>query len=661
MLSRGDTYDGWNAIRESLSDVFAGKKLKYSFQFLAHWQAHFSGKNRREYKVHFDQFLADQARALRVLFSSFSSPDSLQRCVETWEEFGSHVTLCCTIFPQFTKDFRGASRVLIEDILADKRLRLKFKKWIGVSLRDKRFDAVKRFALLLTENDSGHLMDGLIGVPFVEHFKQKFYEFALEKSKVFEVPQFAGWIRDCLREERNLWQCGDTDSIFNKYVTQSFVDGTMAPFIKYLTKSPTGCEAMILNSDFENLTTLTSCLTELECSHIFKESFSGALKEKVESALFFLDSDPLKAVEMTVEAITKSAQLFNFSVFDVSAKVFFSGLNKRGFAEALSLYYDRSVKLMRVDEIRIKNLKVLFEMIDDEDGVDRALRTYMSLRLIHAERIHLEVERAFLAAIPTERAAAFERWISDVERSWCISSQFNALHDSHMFDFRATILRGPSLLTAVGSPPRLPPYMLDCASKFEQFYSSLHNGRRIVFLLGFGKVKFLLSHKGIQYTLTAPTPYINTILMFNEDKRYSLEDATAESTLDVSSTKLQLQKLIHTGLVREENERYGFNEAFTSPEAEIIIGGPSKAKGENHVSSPNLRNSEQFCSTFVDTTVVRLLKETSPRSFQSLFDDLNACALNRYSVSKVQFKNSLQGLVERNLVTSTSEGYLFRP
>lgn len=663
--------DKISVLEKTIADIFGNKKLYYSLQCIVHIQSQLAPSSKGQLREYINQFVEEQVRTVRQFFLGLSrSKVFFEPFIRGWEEFIGHVGTCCMLFPTVTRELSRSSDILFQNVvLSNAKIQAKLQEGCCNALLEDKNGAltlIRRYTSLLLEKYSEGFIDSLIGIPFKNFVKKKYSDMSEQHVRTMGVLEFVSWLK-LIREEVSIINHetpSSIDMILQMFMIKAFAEVLVEPFSNFLLYSKDGCLSMAQQWDFDSLSSIVILYREISRDADLETIFDKTVKENMEHAMQLLDKDPPKAVEMVLQVLDKSNRLWALMSKNCAEKSYLTKGNERGFCEAVSAFYDRSVKKMKMDDLVIKNITRLYNLVEDEDGLDRALKKSMCVRLANAEMDHLRVERQFLMGIPSQHRAVFEQMIADVEESWQISSRFESSREDQktcQFNFRVTVLRGATLLPFANIQPRLPDCMSNCKLDFVNFYSLLHNGRRIMFLSKLGKVKFSLSHSGKVYSVVAPTPFASTILAFNEDRSYNIPELMAHSELDQEAIEWQIRQLLLHGLVVEENSKeYRFNQNFTSLRAEIIVGGFGHTRSESSHELQSTTQKRSLSSAFLDAQITLELKRASPKSFKSLCEAVGLLANKEYHITNANVKSSLQNLVERGVVSHSSAGYSFR-
>lgn len=660
-----------SVLEKSVADIFDNKKLYFSLQCIVQIQSQLTSNSKIQLKEYINQFVEDQVRTVRQYFLALSrNKNFFEPFVLGWEEFVGHVDTCCMVFPTVTKELSRSSDISFQNVvLLHPKLQAKLQEGCCNALvenPDTAFALIRRYTFLLLEKNSEGLVD-LIGIPFKNYIKKKYGDAAEGRAMSMRVLEFVSWLKN-IQEEVSVKKqesSSKVDVILQIFMIKAFDEVLVEPYNNFLLHSVDGCLGMARQWDFDSLAPIVNLYTGLSRAEELETIFDKAIKENMEHVMEILYKDAPKAVEMVLQVLDKSNRLLSLISKICTEKSYMSKVNEIGFCEAVSAFYDRSVKKMKMDDSVIKSIARLYTLVEDEDGLDRALKKSMCVRLANADADHLRVERQFLLGIPLQRRAVFEQLIADVEESWQISSRFESSCSNEKlshFSLRVTVIRGATLLPFANTQPRLPPCMGKNMLDFINFYSLLHNGRRIMFLSKLGKVKFRLSHSGSFYTIVAPTPFASTILAFNEDKSFSISELMGRSDLDQEAVEWQTRQLLLHGLIVEESKEYRFNQCFTSSRSEIVVGGYGQARNESSSELLQSKTGKKAPnSAFLEAHITLELKRGSPKTFKSLCDGVAILGSRGYHITSANVKSSIQNLMERGVVTHSSAGYSFQP
>lgn len=692
-------------MRRCISNLFEGKKSDVSFQVIAMssllLQAH---EAKHELRVWFYHILGDRLRMIRRSLKSCRSENRMQwlsSFLKEMAELSLCIKRCGTLFPSLLlQPDLLFNEVCTSDILEDEKVFSKLKAslicFFGSNEQDKNMlSCVYEIISLMKCTFSGNFMEQVVKMVVAEALLGKYDTSGRQALQDHTVNEYFLWVERTTEEEVNRWSSPGSrnaeDGIIlsiQQYIRHALTTALINPFKGHLIYHSTGFMALVSANMLEELNFFIHSYVQHCGTEDLETALLKSMMYDVQSNFFLLHCDPARVVERTLEILNTAAGLFALLGKCAPEEEIVSELNKKGFEEAVSAYYDRMVKNMEMEDSMIATIQRLDKLVQNKEAFDTALRNSMLVRLTEAKENNIAAEHYFLAGLREERRGPFDQLLSDVERGWELSRKFQKIMEeeeeteeeekSHSekqvvpFKFIATILRGSSvfpLVEQVSSPCcMIPEGMKICERQFLSFYGRLHNGRRLRFLYRWGEVRYHLHHQNSTYRIIAPTSLAFLIEFFNSDETFPLASLCERCGVPASVLEQQLRLLLQKGLILEEEKKYKFNNSFFSSRQALVLHRHDPVNDDDtlqaRVSSRlmyGLQGEHQKRQgSAVEAVVMQVVKSSSPIKDKALFENVSA-SIHQFSLRKLMIKDAISKLIERGYIRRSSEGYFFQP
>lgn len=668
--------------------LFDEKPNTMSFQVLAMSSLHWMCERKEELQNCFQELLVDRVRGLRHFFRTSRSGDSkewMRAFVKEVKQLCLFIKRCGVLFPSVVPQAVLLYQCVCEqDILRDKKILEKLKKSLLFCVNTAEEDEsaksiVYELVLLFSDSVSKDLLNLMLENTFENAFYPKYYPLAKKYFSDHSVCEYIRWVETTIDEVKEKWILPSSEKkeeviiLFQNVIDRSLNKAFFYPFRGDLMYSNTGFISLINSDEKILLKSFIYFYCQRSGNADLLTALQKSIMKKVQSTFSLLHSDPAKVVELILNILETSSHLFQLLDEESPEEEILSELNKKGFAEAFSSFYDKNVKRMIRGNSILQTIGRIEHLVTNKEALDRALRNTMLVRLASAKASNLVVERHFLSGLPEGRTAQLECLIRDVEESWELSKKFVffAAEEGEKlnFQFVVTILRGaavfPLVENATSSSSIVPPAIKKCEDRFLFFYSRLHNGRQLKFLYNWGKAKIHFYHNEKNYVIIAPISLTSLLFMFNSDTSYTPLFLADQCGMELSTVGAQLHLLQLSGLIVKDENKYKFNESFFAPRPLILLSVESGSVEEdcNVQSSSQMfsgvsENEQKLHGAALECAIMKIMKSNSLIKEAALFKSVSL-AVKHFDLNKSLMKETLSNLIERGFIIRSRGGYAF--
>ncbi|KAJ1565317.1 Cullin-3, partial [Nowakowskiella sp. JEL0078] len=361
--------------------------------------------------------------------------------------------------------------------------------------------------------------------------------------------------------------------------------------------------------------------------------------------------------------------------------------------EFVSLFIDENLRkgLKGKSEIEIDDLLdktiTLFRFLGEKDVFERYYKQHLAKRLLFGRSLSEDAERGMISRMKIECGYQFTHKLEGMFNDMRISTETmqeyrNSLSTSSTVlasnnipipDLNVNVLTSTFWPMAHQVQPSIhfPPELALCIEKFQKFYLSKHNGRRLTFMHHLGnsdlRVQFTTCRKEINVSTYAMTVLLTSFGTSDDWVAYiHIRDVTAIPEVDLKRTlqSLSLSKykvLLKRGAGKEvkDDDEFMFNGKFTAALNKIKIPTISAASSHPTVSSSAtaVENDEEREATMerigetrkyqIEAAIVRVMKSRKQLDHNELLTEVVRIMGNRFTPSPAMIKKRVESLIER--------------
>lgn len=312
-------------------------------------------------------------------------------------------------------------------------------------------------------------------------------------------------------------------------------------------------------------------------------------------------------------------------------------------SEYLSLFIDDNLKKslkgksdMEVEEALDKSV-VLFRFIAEKDVFETYYKAHFAKRLLNGRSLSDDIERSMIAKLKMEIGTSFTTKLEGMFRDMKTSKDMMAEYKTGIEKKKGDIDINVNVLTSTVWPVSVvsaqvkcifPPEVEAVREKFEKFYLTRHNGRKLEWNSNMGTADVRARFNNKMHEINMPTFAMVILMQFNDlpDDQFltfeQLKEATNIPDADLTRHLQSIAVAPRTRLLRKEpmskdinpGDKFYFNAKFESPMTRIkVLAVTSSNRVENDSERKETTEKVDIARKHeADAAVVRIMKYVIP-------------------------------------------------
>ncbi|EDV26756.1 uncharacterized protein TRIADDRAFT_22645 [Trichoplax adhaerens] len=303
----------------------------------------------------------------------------------------------------------------------------------------------------------------------------------------------------------------------------------------------------------------------------------------------------------------------------------------------------------------------LFKYVDDKDLFQKFYSKFLAKRLIMNGSISLDAEEEMIKKLKIicgyEYTSRLHQMFTDIRLNEGVNSEFSSYLNKKNIkltvNFSASVLQsGAWPLNQTSSPYSIPPDLERSLTTFEEYYcTSLHRGRKLVWLPYLSTAELRMTYLKKGYYVTTTTYQMAVLLLYNNALSYTGRDIATWTQLTEKELIRTLSSLEAAKILIKENSRegnsYKLNLEFGNKRTKFKIASSSIRESPQEITKVHSRIEEER-KLFLQATIVRIMKSRKVLNHNSLLEEVIKMSVNRFSPSIVLIKKCIELLIEKD-------------
>lgn len=308
-------------------------------------------------------------------------------------------------------------------------------------------------------------------------------------------------------------------------------------------------------------------------------------------------------------------------------------------SEYLSLFIDDNLKKslkgksdIEIEEALDKSV-VLFRFISEKDVFETYYKAHFAKRLLNGKSLSDDIERSMIAKLKMEIGTSFtsklEGMFRDMKTSKDMMIQYKAAHEKKKgeIDINVNVLTStvwPLNVVSAQNKCTYPPEVEEVRKKFETFYFTRHNGRKLEWNSNMGTADVKVRFNKKMHEINMPSYAMIILLNFEtlaDDEFLTFEQLRDATNIPEPDLIRHLQSIAvapRTRLLKKEpmsknispGDKFYFNSNFESPMTRIkVLAVTSSSRVENDTERKETTEKLDVARKHeADAAVVRIMK-----------------------------------------------------
>jgi len=316
-------------------------------------------------------------------------------------------------------------------------------------------------------------------------------------------------------------------------------------------------------------------------------------------------------------------------------------------------------------EMLLEGVMLVFQYLEDNDVFQKYYSKMLAQRLVNSASESDDYESSMISKLKQkcgfEWTQKFQRMFTDISTSRGMMQSFKEgmLSKSCLKGFTMMVLQSNSWpFSSQDGQLQLPPILQTCREKFELYYNSQHQGRKLMWLYNLGscEVETLYTHKPkdatkpLKYTLTTNTMQLAVLLQYAERDEYTVEELIAKTSLSEESMGPVVEILIKSKLVtKKENGALALNMDFRNKKTKVTIKVPTKREQKAEAEDVHKTINEDR-KLLMQAVIVRIMKMRKTMTMNQLLPEAIKQVEGRFTPKIPMLKKEIEVLIDKEFL-----------
>ncbi|CAH1185025.1 unnamed protein product [Phyllotreta striolata] len=464
---------------------------------------------------------------------------------------------------------------------------------------------------------------------------------------------------------RNTHTFSSVSNILYQHLLKDHMQDILEKVYKLLDKAEiTNAELGILYNLFKNVPTGSKSLVEYFVNYIMKRGSQIVNKPDNEKTMIQDLLDFKSELDDIVENGFKDAETFADIIRNCFIKFINSKQNKP--AQLLAKYIDNKLRSKDLSDDQLESVldkvMILFRFIQGKDIFEAFYKKDLAKRLLLGKSTSQDAEDSMIGKLKLECGASFtskiEGMFKDINISRCMNNSFkqHLVHASPAVssDLCINVLTSSFWPNYPAYKVNLPVELVNYQAIFQKFYSTNHNGRKLVWQPNLGHCIVKASFDGGNKELQVSLFQAIVLLLFNDSSKLTFGEMRELTNIDPDELKRILISLACAKsrvLVRqskgkdvEAEDSFCVNDKFTDKLFRVKINQIQlkETVEDQQATERSVLTDRQFQ---IDAAVVRILKSKKKINHNELISEL--FNMLDIPVKPYDLKKRIELLIER--------------
>lgn len=361
--------------------------------------------------------------------------------------------------------------------------------------------------------------------------------------------------------------------------------------------------------------------------------------------------------------------------------------------ELMAKYCDqllkKSAKIPEESELeeKLRQVVVVFRYLEDKDVFQKFYTKFFSRRLIHGTSSSDDAEMSMISKLKDacgyEYTSKLQRMYQDFanvskEQNEKFREQLKAKNEPLKFDLYVQILTSgswPAQPRELENKVKLPPELMDGIERFEKFYYSQFNGRKLTWLYNSSRGEILSTCFKSPHLFSASTLQMIVLLQYNDADSYTLSEISDRTNIELGVLKQVVALLVKAKILCDDTNPFSdvdlrSSSATIQDTLDALVGrmcpstvislylGYKNKKVRVNINMPlksevkqdqekTHKNIEEDRKILIQASIVRIMKMRKKLNHHNLIGEVMSQVSSRFKGSVSVIKKCIDIMIEK--------------
>ncbi|KAK9765979.1 ubiquitin ligase (cullin) of SCF [Basidiobolus ranarum] len=317
----------------------------------------------------------------------------------------------------------------------------------------------------------------------------------------------------------------------------------------------------------------------------------------------------------------------------------------------------------------LNNIMTVFKYVEDKDVFQKFYSKMLAKRLVNGTSASDDAEASMISKLKEacgyEYTSKLQRMFTDMGVSKDLNDAFREkmlqTHEANdLTDFYILVLGTASWpLQAPSTPFNIPDEIIKTYERFQRFYQSKHNGRKLNWLFQLSKAELKTHYLKAKtaYTFQVSAYQMGILLHYNVGLSYSYEELQTGTGINPDVLNGQLGILVKAKVltitqgqsVGEPGSRYDLNMDFKSKKIRVNLNVPIKTEQKVEAEETH-KTIEEDRKLLMQAAIVRIMKTRKVMKHVALMNEVITQLQSRFKPRIPDIKKCIDVLLEKEYI-----------
>jgi len=316
-------------------------------------------------------------------------------------------------------------------------------------------------------------------------------------------------------------------------------------------------------------------------------------------------------------------------------------------------------------DMTMDHVVMLYGYIRDKDIFERDYQTYLAGRLLQDLSESEQSEKSMIGKLKTESGyhwtSKLEDMFKDIQRSKELMVDFNKKFGGDLkIEMNVSVCTTGAWPSNQVSQSIMPDSIKSAAEKYKNFYSTLHNGRKLDFRMDLGKAEVQVHFNPTTKKVLVVTTYqMMVLLLFNQKKVLTFKEMLDKTNIPRKELAWHVLSLAHpkVKVLRkdpstkriEDDHRFGIHPKYKNARTRVAIPLMAKPQ-EDDPGAEERRQILRLRQHQMDAAIVRIMKARKTQMHRDLISEVTRQLNNRFTPAPNDIKKRIACLIDQDYI-----------